>query len=259
LILVADTHVHVYPCHDLEAALRHGARNLARLSAALGGHALRALCLTEGAGQNVFRALAAGEMRPGRITVHATVEPTALRVETDEGALLVIAGRQVATTERLEVLALGTQAALPDGRSLAETVAAVQAARALAVVPWSPGKWLFARGRILDRLLDAPGLSRPLLADSSLRPRGIPEPPQFAQSRAAGFVILAGSDSLPFPGEERLVGRYAVVCHGAFDPQRPATSILALLAASSAAVGTRRTLPAVAWELARLALRRRRA
>ena len=68
--------------------------------------------------------------------------------------VLVIAGRQIVSAERIEVLALGTRTQIPDGQPLAATIDAVRADGALAVLPWGFGKWWGARGRMVDAYLE---------------------------------------------------------------------------------------------------------
>ena len=74
-------------------------------------------------------------------------ECSALLTMPDGSALLAIAGRQVATRERLEVLALGTTRAFEAGRTFPDTLRSVLESDALAVVPWGFGKWWGRRGR----------------------------------------------------------------------------------------------------------------
>jgi hypothetical protein len=50
-----------------------------------------------------------------------------------------------------------------------------------------------------------------------------------ARARRAGFRVVAGSDPLPFPGEESLIGRYGVLCAGEFDEARPVAGAKRLL------------------------------
>jgi hypothetical protein len=123
-------------------------------------------------------------------------------------------------------------------------------------VAWSPGKWTGARGRLVEALVEETPPGGLLLADTALRPRGWPEPRLMRRARAKGFGVLAGSDPLPFPGEERRIGCYATCWEGSFDPERPAASVRAALDTPSPALharGTRLGVAAVAWRLARVA------
>lgn len=70
--------------------------------------------------------------------------------------MFVVAGRQLVTREKLEVLALASLAKIDDGRPLADTVDEVRNCGGLAVLPWGAGKWLGKEGGsspIISRVL----------------------------------------------------------------------------------------------------------
>jgi hypothetical protein len=50
------------------------------------------------------------------------------------------------------------------------------------------------------------------------------------RARKEGYSVAAGSDALPFPGEEKYLGTYASRIAGPFDPDRPRESFRRLLA-----------------------------
>jgi hypothetical protein len=234
-LLLADTHVHVHRCFDDEAVLAAAARNFAEAAARLAPNAALqgVLCLTEMAGVDrfaVLRAAAQRAERRGPWTLRATAEPSSVAALGDAGAtLFVIAGRQIVTRERLEVLALGAAAACADGQSLETTLAAVLDAGAAAVLPWGVGKWRGLRGALVDSLIARSG--RPLhLGDNGNRLEWGAVPAQFVAARRAGLRILPGSDPLPLRGEERRIGGYGVCAAARLDPDRPAAGLLALFA-----------------------------
>lgn len=122
--------------------------------------------------------------------------------------IAVVAGRQVATTEGLEVLALGTDRPVPRRGSLARTVRGVGEAGGVPVIPWGFGKWWFARGRVLRSLLRAADPSELFLGDNAGRlPMG-PHLSVLGLARSLGVGVLPGSDPLPLAGHERRVGRF---------------------------------------------------
>jgi hypothetical protein len=256
--VVVDTHGHIDVRHDLKASLSHAHRSLAALGPPEG--AGLALVLTERHGEHLFADM---QRNPGCIpglAVRPTDDAAALRiVPAPEEFLTLIAGRQIVTAERLEVLALGTPSLdLADGLSADATLKMVAQAGAFPVVPWSPGKWLGARGRLLGSLLER---YRDLgLADSALRPQGLPTAPLLRRARLAGRAVIAGSDPLPLPGEERRLGSYATAWDDGWDPGAPATSLLRLLREcprEARWVGSRCSLLGVAARLTRLRLLRR--
>ncbi len=232
--IVVDAHVHVHACFDRARFFDHAARNLARATRP-GGAAheparARAgvLMLAEGAGETFFadarRAAAAGDAI-GRWRVQLADEPESLVLEAGDESLFVVAGRQIACAEGLEVLALATTACLDDGRPIREVLRFARESNALPVVPWGAGKWLFGRGRLLVALLHEAKHDAFFLGDESARPVGWSRPRHFALADSLGIRNLPGTDPLPFASEEDRAGRYGFLLDLAFDPRRPAATL----------------------------------
>jgi len=198
-----DSHVHVYPPIAPARWAENARRRLA--AAARGSPWYGLLGLTASAREGLFAELAsngdaAKTLRAAGWRVAATDAPWALELTAPENAghIALLAGRQLVSAERLEALALGVTTPLPEGQSLADTVAAIQAAGGAAILPWGAGKWLGARGETLHRYLEtAP--KTVALGDSRHRPLGWPEPRLFRAARTAGRPVWRGSD--PLPGE----------------------------------------------------------
>jgi len=205
--LIIDTHVHIHSCYEPGAFFRSLLRNLA----ALAPGAVRAAVLTERAGADVYAQLASGRCVPGEgVTVAPVPGRGVLEVSTeDEGQCFLLPGRQVNTCERLEVLALFTEAAFADGLSVQETIDAVLSAGGVPVVAWSPGKWFFRRGRMVRSVLAHFELGQVALGDTSLRPTVWPEPGVMRQGRRRGVPVLAGTDPLPVVTDVSCPGTYA--------------------------------------------------
>jgi hypothetical protein len=261
--LIIDTHLHLYPCHDAERLLRALAGNLARLAPG----AATAAALVDGAGCHGFDSLVArvGAGWPGVQVVKGT-EDGCLEVRIAGAAepLYLFAGRQVITSERLEVLALGTRAEFADGLPAGVTLARVAAAGAVPVLAWAPGKWFGARGETVRALVANQDAATLLVGDTSLRPIGWPTPGLMRTAMRAGIARVCGSDPLPVRGEERQAGRYATLCPGRLDRAAPVQSLRALLTAlpdvtAKWKVAGRRSYPVAALlRLARHARARRR-
>jgi SAM-dependent methyltransferase len=230
--LLVDAHVHIHEPAALERLLDAAAANFsnARDRLAAAGEVLGGLMLTEVAGVDCFTALADGRLSAGAWQIRPTAEPVAL-VAIRPGTLpvLVIAGRQIVSAERIEVLALGTRTQMADGRPLAATIDAVRADGAVAVLPWGFGKWWGARGRMIDAYLDTAPAGAIFLGDNGGRPLGAPAPGQFARAAARSVFILPGSDPLPLAGEIERIGRYGFVLRLKLDPDRPARALKAHL------------------------------
>lgn len=219
--LPVDGHAHFHPCFSADGFLDAAARNVGRWgpsAAEAGGPAGRVdlcLMLADPAGRDSLGALSAGLADAGRWELRRTAEEVS-RLALGEGgeSIALVAGRQVATEEGLEVLALATDADVPGGRPARATVDASLAAGAVTVVPWGFGKWWFRRGRVVRSLVES--VDHPLffLGDNGGRPRAAPEPSLFRRARRRGTAVLPGSDPLPFSREEGRVGSYGFVLPG---------------------------------------------
>ena len=227
--IVADTHAHLYDAYDLAAALRALSENLGRLDAG----AMRFGFLTERGECDFFRRLADDGARvlKGAFTTRLLPGDGVLELSGNGPPLYLVAGRQIATVERLEVLALAMTARFPDGRTVIETMRGVLDAGGVPVLAWAFGKWLGARRRIVSAAIDAFRPGELLLGDSSLRPIGWPEPRAIRRGLARGFGVVAGSDALPVAGEERRLGNYGSVLDADMDLARPLASLCRALRA----------------------------
>lgn len=227
--VVADTHLHLYPCYNLGRAITCLERNLNELA---GRDAARLGFLAERHDCSFFSSLAGGEMKtePSALKIRSSTGGESLVVEEENGGgLHLFPGRQVVAAERIEILALATSADLPDGMSAVEAIEKTLGEGGVPVLAWAPGKWFFGRGRVVGKLLERFDPATLLIGDSSLRPTIWPEPRLMRRARHLGFRVVAGSDPLPFPGEEVMMGSYATVLDGEFDPSQPLVSARQLL------------------------------
>lgn len=234
-----DAHVHFYDCYNRQRFFDGAAGNFRAAAGKLGlGKAEGWLMFTETAGDHYFRLFKAEAGDPGQTggwRFATTADPCALKARRDDGAALtLIAGRQIVTAERLEVLALGCDATFADGLPLEATLDAVRAAGAVAVLPWAFGKWLGARGRRVAAALDAAAANGFYLGDNGGRPWALPTPSQFARAASLGIPVLPGSDPLPLAHEAGGAGRFGFVLEGAVDAEQPTASLKAWLAAQTA-------------------------
>lgn len=174
--------------------------------------------MTEGQGVECFAAL---RESPG---AEAGLEREAILLNRDDQPMWVFAGRQIVARERVEILALACTEKIPDGLPAGDVVHRVRGAGGVPVLAWAPGKWMFKRAEVVRRLLDEFGQEELLLGDSSLRFIGWPGPGPMKKWRT-----LAGSDPLPFAGEEEQAGCYGIRMQFDFDESRPVSSLRAAL------------------------------
>lgn len=226
--LLVDGHVHLHAAHDEVAMMESSFQRLRSFAPGL-----PTLFLTECAGVSVFEKWRDG---PARVGVRQTGEGESIVVDD---RLLILAGRQVVTRERIEVLALATTSRIKDGLGLEETLDQVEQAGAVAVLPWGLGKWLGARGKRIEEVAASRSL---LLGDNAGRPGFWPEPGIFKR-----HPVLPGTDPLRASGEERLVGGYGFLLDCEIELDRPADSIrhalLQLKAGGPPRIGRRIAFP----------------
>ncbi len=139
--------------------------------------------------------------------------------------LYLFAGRQIITEERLEILALTTNEKIPNGLSIGEVVDRVNSLGAIPVLAWSPGKWFGNRGKIVKEMITRYSPTEFLIGDTTLRPMCWLEPVLMRQATKKGFAVVAGSDPLPFSGEEQMLGRYVSGWNMEFERHDPVTSV----------------------------------
>lgn len=219
-----DCHVHFHPSFHPAAFIDAAFAAFRRTS---GGAAVTgALCIADARGQRGFERL---KQSRGEWDVAETSEATSFLIGRGSAVLAVIAGRQVATAERLEVLQLGSAGTLPDGEPLASTLSRARVNGGLAVVPWGFGKWSFARGRLVRALIERDDGAL-VLGDTGNRSAAFRAHAALRAARARGIPILPGSDPLPVPSHATRAGSCGVRLACVPDLDRPAQQMLALLA-----------------------------
>ena len=188
----ADTHVHVYNAYDLTQFCNFAFENLN-----VSEHLTGILFLTLGSREDRDWETIAARFRELSFQVSNHSGCLSIFRHSTPGALLIVSGFQIITAEKIEVLSLATQEIIPDGLPISETIERVQKAGGKVVLPWSPGKWLGKRGKIVNSLLHAEPRGEILF--SSLKG------PLLKRSN-----VFAGSDPLPMKGEESLVGKFGI-------------------------------------------------
>jgi len=205
-LVLADAHVHLHECFEITDALDSAHQNVLAVAERISDGAVVAgvLFLTESSSAKCFERMAGNIDHPtgSGWRFESTGEPVSLIARKNESMpLVIVAGRQIVTAERLEVLALGAANEHPDGKPIRDTLENVVAADAVPVIPWGFGKWMGHRGALLRSLLRDSTVPSFFLGDNSGRPAFIPRPQEFGQTKSDARHILSGSDPLPFPSE----------------------------------------------------------
>lgn len=265
IIVAGDGHFHLYPCHAAANAIGNLIHNLDLMAKSAGEFkpgqdVCKIAFLAESKHHDYFHKLLKKEIDLRIIHLEVSAGPEEHCVSFSQQGkpeLCLVAGRQVVTREKLEILGLGMEELVPDGLPAEEVIEKVIAAGGLPVLAFSPGKWLFKREKIVLKLIERYGNAL-IIGDSALRPLGWGRP---AIMRRAGAKILSGSDPLPLPGDEKYAGCYGFIYQGSFDPARPLTSMREIIAATPQAImpaGRRCSFINVAGRLFRLAKARNR-
>jgi hypothetical protein len=253
-----DSHVHIYPEYDIGAFIGRG------LQVARSAGSPLLLLLAEGYGHHYFSALTrwmtgvdaslpeglSQETLRG-VPIRPTSESWSLAIPgADSPGLFLISGRQLISSENLEVLVIGLEPGHPATESPArerparELIRGGLEAGGIAVLPWGFGKWLGKRGAVVKGLCALKEFSgHPFFFVGDILARGWPwpRPRVFDQVR-----VLPGTDILPLPGDESRLASYGFRLQGNFDGSTPCGSLMQLLREGRTieTVGSRSSLPA---------------
>ena len=260
--LVIDGHLHLYPCYNLKHALDSLKANLERIARAefhtdLLQDIFKIGFLVESRGLNYFEQFRNGTIRAalqGLEIVSGSDGLSITIIQQGKPDLCLIAGKQIVTSENIEILGIGFDESVPDHLPAHEVITQIIDAGGIPVLPWAPGKWLFKRGRIIEKLIENYSPEQLVLQDTSLRPTILPLPGLMRKGMAKGFSLIAGSDPLPIPGEEQWMGTYGFIYEGPFDTDAPVESMRQILfnAPSIILAGRRNKLWNAACRLCRL-------
>ncbi|MGF1492963.1 MAG: hypothetical protein ACFBSC_11040 [Microcoleaceae cyanobacterium] len=229
MTILVDAHVHIYDCFQLDNFLNSALENFQKCASS--DAARFVLCFTETQSDQYFAKLMQYAESGTTVvdwTFHPTQEPESIHAKHRTGkGMWFLAGRQVVTSERLEVSALVTSAQIPDGLTLDQTLQAIHQVGGLSALPWGVGKWMGSRGKLVAALLTPETQSStPLfLSDNGGRPGFWPWPPCFKQAQELGWKVLSGTDPLPLKSESSRPGGFGFQLAADFDLDQPGQSL----------------------------------
>ena len=198
------------------------------------------LLLTESSGVLEFEKLAGltdTVVPENDFTVSATNEPHTLQIDSRGGQrLFAVNGKQIVTSENLEVLALGYHQDYPDGRPISYVLEDLRGMGCLTVLPWGAGKWLGRRGKTVHAVISSQNDGTIFLGDNGNRPSFWALPSQFERARAQNIHNLPGSDPLPFAEQEKKAGSSGFLLRGQISSHTPFASLTSNIMASPQSV-----------------------
>jgi hypothetical protein len=241
-MILFDAHVHIYDCFDLDNFFASAFKNLSMAGKKVGLHedCHYFLLMTESREINYFKELEYKRASPSYQikTVEENLSLAVSHRDYPQMHLNVVAGRQVVTSEKLEVLALITPETFPDGQmNISEALQAVDAAGGVAVCPWGAGKWLGLRGKVLEQQLSRSKEQKMYLGDSGGRPSFWPTP-ELLKAADHKDGLISGSDPLPIAGQEKRVGSFGTTIRADCDQTAPAASLRQLILSAERELGT---------------------
>ncbi len=205
---ILDTHLHLYPCFDLSQAFNRFLDNTAQIDA----QANRVACLAERFDCQYYESIAKRDIVIDGFVVEDRLEnEIRLTRIQDNLSLSLLPGRQIISREKIEILALGCPQLVEDGQPALDVIYQIIQLGHVPVLPWSPGKWFGARGELIRRLITELEAGDFLIGDTPLRPYGWTTPDLMKKAQEKGYSVVAGSDPLPFGGEEKWLGAYCSV------------------------------------------------
>lgn len=230
MTILIDSHVHLYSNFRYQKVFQSAIANFDVWGSNISTDLDRVLFLTEGSNEDAFKTLlnwsdSNNDYRSWNLL--RTKEDCSLLVNNKKSqSLFIISGRQIVTSEGLEVLALGTTKFFKDGLPLQDLVEEIRMSNSLPVLPWGFGKWFGSRGKLIEDYLNIYGDKRPLfLGDNGNRIKYFPQPRPFRFKESKGISILPGSDPLPFSSEETRIGSFGFMIDGRLAVEQPAVSL----------------------------------
>ncbi len=235
--ILIDGHIHIHPHVVLDRMLDAAWSNFEG-----GGNKMFStvpdscvLMLAEGGKNNVFAELQDRAAGDGGADMgwqfRCTDEANSVLAVNGSRKIIIIAGRQLISREKLELLSLFCPDLIEDNRfSLAELAGLVTERGGLPLIAWGVGKWLGSRGRVVEEFIDHPPVKTYLVGDNGNRPAFWPYPKLLSRAEGNGVPSLAGSDPLPLAGHAGRAGSYgAGIAGGTLGDQRPADELHRIL------------------------------
>lgn len=243
MAIFIDGHVHIYKEFDRErffsAAFENFTQASERENASQG--ATYVLALAEGGDNDVFSDLCRHaepfetypykQNNSGALHFFKTAESDSLLVWNGKDTIVLLAGRQHISKEKIEVLSLCDTTEIEDKTfPLPELAKRIANSGGIVVLPWGVGKWFGARGEMVKEFLGVAHEYTFFLGDNGNRPSFWPTPSLFSLAHKKNIQLLSGSDPLPLGSHYNQVATFGtLLIDGIISDSCPAESIRNLL------------------------------
>ena len=233
-LILIDSHVHIYDCFNIRRFFESALNNFNFQCIKAGfTNFIGILFLTETKNDNYFTKIKGNLFNKELIELFLKPinnnEEHSLVYNYNDNYLVLISGKQIITSEKIEVLALGTTKNLDYGESLIDSIIKIKSIGALPVLPWGVGKWFGKRGKIIANFIENCRDVKYFLGDNSGRSSFLLFPKQFRIANKKGIRILRGSDPLPINSQEKKVGSFGFYIKSNLDLNYPCKDVNKIL------------------------------
>ncbi|MCB0729824.1 MAG: hypothetical protein KDC88_02225 [Ignavibacteriae bacterium] len=234
--VLIDAHIHIHECYNLDKFFNSAKANFLKQANILDLCSNQfILCLTESHKVNYFNQLKqnADKSILSEWKIDLTENPNTIKlVDKENFTIYLIAGRQIVTNEKLEVLTLGLIEDPEDGKPIEEILAYVSNKKVISVIPWGVGKWMGYRKEIIEKLVLQNNTFPIYLGDNGNRPFFWSKPKIFSLAAKNNMLNIPGSDPLPFKNEVNKPGSFGFVLEGVLDIEKPFDSLFEKITSS---------------------------
>ena len=227
-IILVDAHIHIHSCFDLNLLLDSVYKNFCEVAKLFNVKKFDSvLCLTENFNVNYFSkfermAESQNQNNSSAWKFYLTNEPNSIRVlRKPEEVMYIIAGQQIVTKERLEVLAIGLIDKIENGKPIIQVINLVKKNNALPIISWGAGKWIGSRKKIIVKLVNKYTGDFLFLGDNGNRPFFWSRPSIFKEAEKLNIRNLQGTDPFPFESEITKAGSYGFGVEGNINSLNP--------------------------------------
>ncbi len=233
-MIIIDAHIHIHNCYNLEQFFNSAETNFKKQADKLKTNFfVGVLCLTEISGINVFdklKNIAEKKENIGNWNIELTKEENSLSVAKENFVIFIIAGRQIVTEKKLEVLAIGLKEDYQDGKPIEEVIQHVVNSGAIPIIPWGFGKWFSPRKQILEKIILQKKTYPIFLGDNGNRPWIFKKSTLITLAFSKNKIPdLPGSDPLPFNREVQKPGGFGFYIDDIINQDKPFDSIYKII------------------------------